>query len=141
MDPKKATLWFLAALLLVFAALALVITLPFLRAIASAVIVSVIFFPLYQKALRWTGHRRTWASLITTLIIIVLFLIPVSLILLKATQEAISVAQRLSRIGAEQGGFGYFLTTLIERPLQFLDVRHHTEATERVRVIERRRRG
>lgn len=120
MNSKHVTLWFLFALLLLFAALALIITLPFLRAIAAAVILSVIFYPLYEKVLRWTGHRPIWASLITTLIIIVLFMIPISLLLLKATNEAISVAQRLGRISAEQGGFGYFLTTLLERPLQFI---------------------
>ena len=120
MNSKNLTLWFLATLLLIFAALALIMTLPFLRAIAAAVIVSVIFYPLYERVLRWIGHRPIWASLITTLAIIVLFMVPVSLLLLKATNEAITVAQRLNRMSAEQGGLGLFLMTLIERPLHFI---------------------
>lgn len=119
MNSKNATIWFLATLLLVFGAVALLIVWPFLRAIAAAIIVAVIFFPAYRWVLRWTGHRPTWASLITTLGIVVLFLFPISLILLKATNEAIGAAQRLSRLSAEQGGLGLFVMTLAERPLHF----------------------
>ena len=119
-SPKNATLWFLAILLIVFGAVALLIVWPFLRAIAAAIIVAVIFFPAYRWVLRWTGRRSTWASLITTLGIVVLFLFPISLILLKATNEAAGVAQHLSRLSAEQGGLSLFLMTLAERPLHFL---------------------
>jgi predicted PurR-regulated permease PerM len=113
-------MWFLFALLLLFAAGALIVTWPFLRAIASALIVAVIFYPAYQRILRLTGSRRGWASLLTTLGIVVVFLVPLSLIVLKATNEAIAVAQRLNRLSAEQGGFAQFLTALLERPLRFL---------------------
>ena len=119
MNTKNVTLWFLASLIIVFGAFALLIAWPFLRAIAAAVIVAVIFFPAYKKVLRWTGNRPTWASLATTLAIVLLFLFPVSLILLKGTNEAISAAQRLSRMSAEQGGFGQFVMALTERPLHF----------------------
>lgn len=120
MTAKDATFWFLASLLLLFGAVALLIVWPFLRPLAGAIIVAVIFFPAYERILRWTGRRPTWASLITTLAIIVLFLFPVSLILLKATNEAIMAAQRLSALSSEQGGFGSFVMTLAERPLQFI---------------------
>ena len=119
MNTKNVTLWFLASLIILFGAFALLIAWPFLRAIAAAVIVAVIFFPAYKKVLRWTGNRPTWASLATTLAIVLLFLFPVSLILLKGTNEAISAAQRLSRMSAEQGGFGQFVMALTERPLHF----------------------
>ena len=119
MNTKNAALWFLASLTLVFGALALLIVWPFLRSLAAAVIVAVIFFPFYRQVLRWTGKRPTWASLVTTLGIVFLFLLPVSLILLKATNEAIIAAQRLSRLSAEQGGFAQFVLALAERPLHF----------------------
>jgi predicted PurR-regulated permease PerM len=119
MNSKNATLWFLAVLLIVFGAVALLIVWPFLRAIAAAIIVAVIFFPAYRLVLQWTGRKPTWASLITTAAIVVLFLFPISLILLKATNEAVGVAQHLSRLSAEQGGLSLSLMTLLERPLQF----------------------
>ncbi len=65
------------------------------------------------------GNRSTWAALVSTLGIVFLFLLPVSLILLKGTNEAIAAAQRLSRLSAEQGGFGQFVFVLAERPLHF----------------------
>jgi predicted PurR-regulated permease PerM len=119
MNRKNATLWFLASLIVLFGAIALLIVWPFLRSLAAAVIVAVIFFPAYRKVLRWTGNRPTWASLLTTLAIVFLFLLPVTLVLLKATNEAIIAAQRLSRLSAEQGGFGQFVLILAERPLRF----------------------
>ena len=119
-SSKNITLWFLTCLLLFFGAVALLILWPFLRTIAAALIVAVVFFPAYRLVLRWTGRRPTWASLIMTLGIVVLFLFPVSLILLRATNEALIAAQRLSILSAEQGGLGLFLMTLAERPLHFL---------------------
>jgi predicted PurR-regulated permease PerM len=120
MTAKDATLWFLASLLLVFGAIALLVIWPFLRPLAGAIIVAVIFFPAYTRVLRWTGRRPTLASLITTIGIVLLFLFPITLILLKATSEAILAAQRLSRLSAEQGGFALSVMTLAERPLQFV---------------------
>ncbi len=119
MNTKNATIWFLTALVIVFAAVALVIAWPFLRAIAAAIIVAVIFYPAYKRVLRWTGRRATWASLLATAGIVVLFLFPVSLILLKASSEALSAAQRISHLSAEQGGLSLFLANLADRPLHF----------------------
>jgi len=119
MNPKNVTLWFLGSLIVLFGAVALLIAWPFLRSLAAGVIVAVIFYPVYKKVLQWTGNRSTWASLATTLVIVLLFLFPVTLILLKATNEAIGAAQRLSRFSAEQGGVGQFVFVMAERPLHF----------------------
>jgi predicted PurR-regulated permease PerM len=119
MNSKKSTLWFLAGLIIVFGAVALRVAWPFLKPLASAVIVAVIFFPAYKRVLRWSRNRPTLASLLTTLGIVIVFLLPLSLILLKGTNEAIIAAQRISRFSAEQGGLGLFVMTLVERPLHF----------------------
>jgi predicted PurR-regulated permease PerM len=120
MSSKSATVWFLGILLALFAGVALLIAWPFLRSIAAAIIVAVIFYPLYRKVLKWIGNRPSLASLITTLGLVFLFLIPVTLVLLKATSEAATMAQRLARMSAEQGGFAQFATALLARPLAFL---------------------
>jgi predicted PurR-regulated permease PerM len=120
MNSRKTTIWFLACLLLLFAAVAVLVTWPFLRAIASAVIVAVIFYPVFERVLRWSKGRRGWASLFTTLGIVVVFLVPVAFILLKATSEAIGAAQHLNRLSAEQGGFTMFIAAMLERPLHFV---------------------
>lgn len=119
MNSKKTTIWFLAILLLVFACVALLVTWAFLRPVASAVIVAVIAYPAYEWTLRRVGNRRGLASLFTTLAIVVVFLVPLTLLLLKASNEALGVAQRLNAYSVEQGGFVQFLTVLLERPLHF----------------------
>src|SRR5436190_13729549 len=119
MNSRKRTIWFLACLLLIFAAVAMLVTWPFLRAIASAVILAVIFHPVYQWVLRRISGRRGLASLIVTLAIIAIFLGPVTFILLKAASEAVAAAQRLSRLSAEQGGFAAFVAAMLDRPLHF----------------------
>ena len=69
MNTKNVTLWFLASLIILFGAVALLIACPFLRALAAAVIVAVIFFPAYKIVFRWTGNRPTWSSLAAPLAI------------------------------------------------------------------------
>jgi predicted PurR-regulated permease PerM len=119
MDSKKITLWFLAALTVLFGVVALLIAWPFARSIAAGIIVAVIFHPVYKRVLRWMGNRSTWAALATTLSIVLLFLFPLTLILLKATNEAIAAAQRLGQLSAEQGGLSQFVFAMAERPLRF----------------------
>src|ERR1700720_2938314 len=104
MNSKRTTIVFLLALLLVVAALAFVITYSFLRPVAFAIILAVVFYPLHERMLRWTGHRAGWASLLSTLVLLVLFGIPVVIILLMAANEAFAAAHYLSRKSAEPGG-------------------------------------
>jgi len=120
MSSKTTTIWFLAVLVLLVLLLALLITWSFLQPVAFAVIVAVIFFPLYERVLRWVKNRSGFASLLTTLSIIFLFGIPVALILLKASMEGIAAAHYLGQRSAEQGGFTLFLTVLLEKPMHFL---------------------
>lgn len=120
MNSRKTTIWFLASLLLIFSAVAIFVTWPFLRAIASAIIVAVIFYPAYEWVLRKTAGRRGLAAILVTLGLVVVFLGPVTFILLRATSEAIAAAQRLSRLSVEQGGLTAFVSAMLDRPLHFL---------------------
>ena len=119
-NSKRTTIWFLAILLLLVLGFALVITYPFLQPVAFAIILAVVFHPMHERVLRWMKGRAGRASLVTTLAIIFLFGVPVCIILLKATNEALDAAQYLSRRSAEEGGFVVFVMSLVERPLAFL---------------------
>ena len=120
MYSKRTTIIFLLILLLIAVALACDITSDFIRPVAFAIILGVVFYPLHEHMLRWTRHRAGLASLLTTLALLFLFGIPVVIILLMAANEAFAVAHFLSHKSAEQGGFSAFVMNLADQPLRFI---------------------
>jgi len=129
MNSKRATIIFLSALVLLTLALTLTITWPFVKPFAFAVILTVVFYPLHNLALRITKQRRALAALLSTMAVIVLFGVPVFIITTLAANEAFSAAHYLSRRSAEEGGFTQFAMVLAQRPLQFvgrwIDLSHY----------------
>jgi predicted PurR-regulated permease PerM len=120
MYSKRTTLWFLGILTLIALGFAFAITRPFLYPLTAATILAVVFYPAYQRILRWTKGKSGRASLISTLVLLFLFGVPVFIIIALVAREAVSAAQYLTRQSAEQGGFALFVTTVAERALQFL---------------------
>jgi predicted PurR-regulated permease PerM len=120
MYSKRTTVWFLGILTVIVLAFAFVITRPFLYPFAAATILAVVFYPAYQRILRWTKGKPGKASLLSTLALLFLFGVPVFIITVLVAKEAVSAAQYLTRQSAEQGGFALFLTTVAERGLKFL---------------------
>src|SRR6516164_3611589 len=120
MYSRRTTLWFLGIALLISLGLAIVITRPFLSPIAFAIILAVVFNPIYQRILAGTKGREGLAALLATLVLLFLFCVPVLLLATVATNEAINAAQYLTRKSAEEGGFTRFLTLMAESGLRFI---------------------
>jgi predicted PurR-regulated permease PerM len=120
MYSKRTTLWFLGLLILIVLGFTFVITLPFLYPVASAIIVAVVFYPAHQRILLWTKGKPGRAALLSTLVLLFLFGIPVLTIIVMAANEGISAAQYLTRKSAEEGGVTLFLTSMAERGLRFM---------------------
>lgn len=120
MNGKRTTIPFLLALLLIVVSLAFYITYSFLRPVAFAIILAVVFYPMHERMLRWMKQRAGWASLSSTLLLLFLFGIPVVVILLMAANEAFAAAHYLSRKSAEPGGLTGFLMGLAAQPLSFV---------------------
>ena len=120
MYSKQTTLWFLGVLILVVLGFAFVITLPFLYPVAAAIIIAVVFYPVHRRILEWTHGRSGTAALLSTLALLFLFGVPLFVIVMLAANEAITAAQYLTRVSAEQGGFTLFLTTMAERGLRIM---------------------
>jgi predicted PurR-regulated permease PerM len=129
MYSKRTTLWFLGILTLIVLGFAFKITWEFLYPVATAIIIAVVFYPAHQRILAWTKGKAGMASLLSTLVLLFLFGVPIFIIIMMATDEAISAAQYLTRRSAEEGGIILFLTSFAERGLQFLgrwvDVSHY----------------
>ena len=97
MPSKRTTVIFLSALLLLVLLLAIVITLPFLKPFAFAVILAVVFYPLHERVLRLAKQRHGIGALISTFGVIVLFGVPAFIIATLAANEALNAAHYLSR--------------------------------------------
>lgn len=120
MNSKRATVIFLSALVLFALTLTFVITRPFLKPLAFAVILAVVFYPLHTRVLRITKQRRALGSLVSTLAVILLFGVPAFIITTLAANEALTAAHYLSRRSAEEGGLNQFAMVLAQRPLLFI---------------------
>jgi predicted PurR-regulated permease PerM len=120
MNNKRTTIIFLSVLLAVVLALAFVITQSFLRPIAFAIILAVVFYPLHERLLRWNKGRAVSSALLSTLLLILLFAVPSFIIAVLAANEALSAAHYLGRRSAAEGGFASLVTTLADRPLHYV---------------------
>lgn len=67
-------------LLIVAAIVTFLIIKPFLSALVLAASFAVIFRPLYRKILVWLGDRKSLASLLTILLIVIIILLPFTII-------------------------------------------------------------
>jgi predicted PurR-regulated permease PerM len=120
MNSKRTTLWFLGILILIVLGFTLVITLPFLYPVMTAIILAVVFYPAHQRILAWTKGKAGRASLVSTLILLFLFGVPLFIITVMAANEGVAAAQYLTRKTAEEGGFTLFLTAMAEKGLRFV---------------------
>ena len=129
MYSKRTTLWFLGILILIVLGFTLKITWEFLYPVAAAIIIAVVFYPAHQRILAWTKGKAGKASLLSTLVLLFLFCVPVFILVMMATNEAVAAAQYLTRKSAQEGGFTLILTSMVERALRFLgrwvDVSHY----------------
>lgn len=88
MDSHKYQLNFLLVFLIGTFVLALFIFRPFAYALALAAIFAVVFQPLYQKILKYIGRYPGLASFLTTLLIIIFILAPLTLLGMQIFKEA-----------------------------------------------------
>lgn len=120
MNSKRATIIFLSALVLLALGLAIVITRPFFRPLAFAIILAIVFYPLHNLSLRLTRQRRGLSTLLSTLAVMLLFGVPGFIITTLAAKEALTAAHYLGQRSAEEGGLAQFAMVLAQRPLQFI---------------------
>jgi predicted PurR-regulated permease PerM len=118
-NGKKATLVFLAALLAIAFALTFFIERPFIEPAAFAIIIAVVFDPIYERILK-DVKRPGLASLLTIILLILLFAIPVTIILIRASTQALELGRYVSEKSAEHGGFVPSVMKLAEKPLGFI---------------------
>jgi predicted PurR-regulated permease PerM len=120
MHSKRTTIIFLSALLLIALGLTFVITQPFLRPIAFAIILAVVFYPLHERLLRWNRQRAGRSALLSTLLLILVCAVPSFIVAVLAANEAFAAAHYLGRRSVEEGGFASLVMTIADRPIRYL---------------------
>src|ERR1700684_4345560 len=101
MKRKRSTIIFLSVLVGLALLLSIIVTRPFLKPFAFAVILAVVFYPLHEKILRATKARAGWGALLSTLTVFLVFGVPGFLIATIGANEALTAAHYLSRRSAE----------------------------------------
>lgn len=110
MNSKRTTIVFLSVVVLLVLGLAIIITWPFLKPFAFAIILAVVFYPVHERMLLATRQKNGLSALFSTLLVLVLFGVPSFIITTLAANEAVSAAHYLSRRSAEEGGLALFAT-------------------------------
>ncbi len=116
---KKLSIVFLLVLTSVFVYLAWVIARPFLVPIITAALLAIAIFPLFRRLLRLTGNS-TASALLTTLLVLVVILVPTVLLINKLAHDIAGLYGWLNEQQSQQGSWSEYFGSLAERPLQWV---------------------
>lgn len=109
----------LSVLAIAAAALVYLLVLPFLHPIFFALVLAIAGQPLYQ-AISGRLKRRALSASLTTFLMVVAVLVPLSMLTVTIIQEATATYGRLSQHSAESGGWGQYLNDLLDPPIQWV---------------------
>ncbi len=113
----KGAVFFLVGLLAIVGFLLYRIAQPFLGPVMTATVLAVALAPMHRSIRKWV-KGRTLAAILSTVIGLVLTLVPLGLIGYKVAGEVNSLYQGLKEQSNVEGGWGPFFTQAIERPLE-----------------------
>ncbi len=89
---------------------------PFLSALLWAVVLTVVFLPLFNRILAWMRRRRTVAALLTCLLILLLFILPVTFLGILITQQSIAFYNSFHESSISMGSAASSLNELQSHP-------------------------
>ena len=119
MVRKQATTWFLIAVAGVALYLCYRIAEPFLNPIFAAIVLAIVFYPLYAR-IESLIRRPNVAATITTILVMLVVAIPAVFLGVVVTRELGELYQSLSEKSAAQGGLSPYLMHLMETPLRLV---------------------
>jgi len=119
MIKKRVTLIFLLALTALALYLCYLLFKPFLSPLLSALVIAIVFFPVHSRMQRLV-RGPSLAALLSTLLVTLIIIIPAVLILLAITQEVAGLKNLIDQKSTESGGYGAYVSQLIERPLKWI---------------------
>ncbi len=88
MNKQRTEVYFLSALLLIVAVLAFFIFKPFLYSMILAVVFATVLDPIHRRVLTLTRNRKGLSALISTLLFLIIIIVPISLLTTQIFKEA-----------------------------------------------------
>jgi len=119
MEKRRVTLIFLIILAILALAFCYVLFNPFIRPLVSATVIAIVFYPVQSRMLRLVRSPSV-AALLSTLIVVLVIIIPAGLIALAISREVAHLIAYLSERSAESGGYSPFIQDLIDEPMAWL---------------------
>ena len=119
MNSQKASIAFLWALLAASLAIASGILRPFLRPAIYAIVIGIGFYPLHTQIDKLV-RKRNASPLISTLAVLLIFVVPAVLLASVASVEMIGAAQYLSSKSTQEGGVVPYVTQALEHHMSWL---------------------
>jgi predicted PurR-regulated permease PerM len=101
-SSRRAARITLAVLLAIALALCVVVVWPFAASIIGAAVIAIVYYPLHLQLAR-RRIKPSWAAFLSTLLVLVAFLVPLALLITTLTQELRSAYQSLASGMGEQG--------------------------------------
>ena len=96
MPPKTLQTFFFLAFLILVGILVFYMFIPFLSALILSITLAIIFNPLFGRVLKFSLGSRSIASLLTILVVLVIFLIPITFFGVRVFNQAHSIYVKLS---------------------------------------------
>ncbi|MBW2124048.1 MAG: AI-2E family transporter [Deltaproteobacteria bacterium] len=81
---------------------------PYLVSIGWAVVLTLVFYPVYRRLTRWLRDRRSLASLVSTILTVVVIVLPGVLLLFFLGKEVVEI-YRFFEAGVKAGRFQFLL--------------------------------
>jgi len=103
MNHQKSELYFLLVLLAGIFVLAFLIFKPFIYALVLAMVFATVFAPVHRRALVWCGGKNSLAALISTIIVLVVVIVPVTFVGAQIFTEASQLYTSLVNNGGASG--------------------------------------
>ena len=137
MITRRSTLIFLLILTALSLFLCYLLFKQFVFPLLSATVLAIVFYPLHARVQRRL-RKPSLAALVTTLLVILIFVVPATLVLLGVKREVVNLYAILDQKSSESGGFSAFLSGLVDRPMEwigrYIDV---SQVDARAELVER----
>jgi predicted PurR-regulated permease PerM len=116
---NRSTLIFLLALTALSLFLCYLLFQPFIFPLLSATVIAIVFYPVHARVQRRI-RKPSLAALVTTLLVIFIFVAPAALVLFGVKREVVNLYAILDQKSSESGGFSAFLSGLLDRPMEWI---------------------